>query len=317
MKQIVTITFSPCIDRSATVAKMIPEKKLKCTSPKLEPGGGGINVARVINRFGGNCTAVFPVGGYTGRYLFTMLQQEKVPCHIIETQEETRENVIVFEEQHQQQYRFGMPGVPLADHEWQRLLATLESMTDVDYIVASGSLPPGVPEDIYYRIAILANKTGAKLIVDTSGEPLKHALRASVFLIKPNLAELSYIAGKPDLDVGEIPLVAKQVLTEGNCQAIVVSLGKNGAMLVTKTAVKKILSPLVQSVSTVGAGDSMVAGMAFSLSQGESLETAVQFGIACGTAATLTPGTGLCHPEEVIRLLRQMNEEKQFEDIRS
>jgi 6-phosphofructokinase 2 len=302
MKRVATITFSPCIDKSASVAAMIPEKKLKCALPKLEPGGGGINVARAIHKLGGNAIALFPAGGYTGEYFIDLLRKENVPSLIVKTKEETRENIIILDEATNQQYRFGMPGSSLAENEWKEILHLLEDMQNIDFIVASGSLPPGVPKDVFAQIAIIAKNKKVKFIADTSGEALRYAVSEGLFLVKPNLAELSYLAGKEYLPEEEIVIVAKQLLATGKCEAIVVSLGSEGALLVTKTIVKKITPPPVKKISTVGAGDSMVAGIVFSLCRNESLATAVEFGVACGTAATMNPGTGLCKPCDAEKL---------------
>src|SRR5688572_20349598 len=120
MASIITITFSPCIDKSTSVPSLVPEKKLKCATPKLEPGGGGINVARAIIKLGGNATAVFPSGGYTGKYFNHLMKEEKVPSIIIESANETRENIIVLDESSNSQYRFGMPGTGLKESEWRQ-----------------------------------------------------------------------------------------------------------------------------------------------------------------------------------------------------
>ncbi|MBS1575664.1 MAG: 1-phosphofructokinase family hexose kinase [Bacteroidetes bacterium] len=302
MKRVVTITFSPCIDKSTSVTAMISEKKLKCALPKLEPGGGGINVARAIHKLGGNSIAMFPAGGYTGNFFIELLRKENVPSLIVKTKEETRENIIILDEATNQQYRFCMPGNPLEENEWKEILYLLECMEEIDVIVASGSLPPGVPQDVFAQIALIAKNKKVKFIVDTSGKALKYAIAEGVYLVKPNLAELSYLAGKEFLHESEIPAVALQILSTSKCEAIMVSLGSEGALLVTKAIVKKIVPPPVKKVSTVGAGDSMVAGIVFALSRNESLETAAEYGVACGTAATLSPGTGLCKLDDVKKL---------------
>jgi len=306
MPDIVTVTFSPCIDKSTSVRFLAPDKKLRCAAPRLEPGGGGINVARALKRLGACATAIYPAGGYTGKYFIDLLNRESITSEIIETRNETRENIIVLDEATNQQYRFGMPGTGLKENEWQQILAVLQKMEGVRFIVASGSLPPGVPMDIFARIAVIAKEKNAGLIVDTSGEALKHALDEGVFLLKPSHAELSFLAGKEFLETNEINEAAKRIIDSGRCEAVVVSLGAAGALLVSSTIERNFIPPHVKRKSTVGAGDSMVAGMVFKLAQGGSLETAVQYGVAAGTAATLNPGTELCHAEDVERLFKLM-----------
>jgi 6-phosphofructokinase 2 len=308
MSSIVTITFSPCIDKSTTVPSLVPENKLKCTTPKLQPGGGGINVARAIKKLGGEAVAIFPSGGYTGKYFNHLMEQEKVSSIIIETANETRENIIVLDELTNNQYRFGMPGTPLTEREWKECLKAVEDVRDAKYIIASGSLPPGVPVDIYAQLAKVAKKVNAKFIVDTSGEALKRAADEGVYLLKPNLGELSSLAGKKELHPGEIEDIAASIIKKGKCEAMVVSLGAAGAMLVTNTMAEIIKPAPAIRKSTVGAGDSMVAGIIFFLSQGKKLSDAARYGVACGTAATMNPGTGLCRKKDADRLYTLMGE---------
>ncbi len=302
MPSIITITFNPAIDKSTSVAALIPEKKLKCTEPVYEPGGGGINVARAIKKLGGEATAVYLAGGYTGKAFTDLLTKELVQSIVIETAGNTRENLIVAEMSSNQQYRFGMPGPHIREQEWKECLNVIEKINAVEYIVASGSLPKGVPTDIFARIAVIARKKNARLIVDTSGEALKQAVTEGVYLIKPNLGELSSLAGKEELNIELVDDVARTIIEKGKCEVVVVSMGPAGAMLVTKEMAQQIIPPAVIRKSTVGAGDSMVAGMLLSLSRNKSLIETVQYGVACGTAATMNPGTELCRLEDAEHL---------------
>ena len=306
MASIITITFSPCIDKSATVPELIPEKKLKCSQPKLEPGGGGINVARAISKLGGTSIAIYPAGGYTGMFFNKLLADENIPAVIIDTKNETRENIIILDESQNKQYRFGMPGTPVAESEWQHLLQAVEQMDDVEFMVASGSLPPGVPDDIFARIAAIATKKGAKLVVDTSGEPLRRAVDEGVFLLKPNLGELAKLVNKEHIAEKETGKYARKLVAGGKVNVVVVSMGASGALLVTQDSEIFIKAPPAKRRSTVGAGDSMVAGIVLKLSQGKSLVEAAQYGVACGTAATLKPGTELCSLEDADRFFEQI-----------
>ena len=306
MPKIVTITFSPCIDKTTSVPELMPEKKLRCASPKLDPGGGGINVARVINRLGEKAIAIYPAGGYTGKHFNALLEKENVQAIIIETRNETRENIIVVDESANQQYRFGMPGTEMSNDEWSECLKAIEEISDVEFIVASGSLPPGVPLDIYARLAKIAKKKNAKLIVDTSGEALKYASEEGVYLLKPNLGELASLSGLEKINDKQAENIAKDLIKKGSCEIIVISMGEKGAMLVTKDETHFADPPVVKRKSTVGAGDSMVAGIVFSLSKKRSLDEVLRYGVACGTAATMNPGTELCKKEDVEKLFRSM-----------
>jgi 6-phosphofructokinase 2 len=306
--KIITITFSPCIDKTTSVPDFIPEKKLRCSAPKLEPGGGGINVSRALKKLGGTSIAIYPSGGCSGVLFDRLMAKENVSSKIVRAESETRENFIVVEESSGEQYRFGTPGTFLAEHEWQELVKMIEEEEKVEFIVASGSLPPGVPLDIYAKIAGIANTKGAKFVADTSGEALKNALKEGVYLLKPNLNELGSLTGKPVASAAQIIEAAQQVINENKCEVIVVSMGGAGAVVVSKDIAEKIPVPKVEVKSTVGAGDSTVAGIVLYLSKGVDLLEAVQYGLACGTAATLNPGTELCKKEDADSLFKKIKE---------
>ncbi len=306
MSNIITITFSPCIDKSTTVASLIPEKKLKCSQPILEPGGGGINIARAIKKLGGEAVAIFPSGGYTGKHFNYLLEKENINSIIIETANETRENIIVLDKSANEQFRFGMPATALSVLEWSKCITALEAIKDVSFIIASGSLPHTVPLDIYARIAKIAKDKQAKFIVDTSGEALKEAIKEGVYLFKPNLGELGFLADKKIIQPAEVKDIASKIIAEGKCEVMVVSMGEAGAMLITKDLAELIKSPHVQRKSTVGAGDSMVAGIVHYLSLGKSIQEAAKYGVACGTAATMNDGTELCKKVDADHLYENM-----------
>lgn len=303
MAKIITVTFNPTIDKSTSIAALMPERKLQCSEPRFEPGGGGINVARAIKKLGGEAVAIYPAGGYSGKFLNELMAREGVTVQPIETKSHTRENLIVFDKSTSLQYRFGMPGSEVLEEEWHQLLADIEN-SGAEYIIASGSLPPGMPTDIFGWIADIARKMNAKLVVDTSGEALKKAVDKGVFLLKPNLGELSSLVGKDEVSHESVDEIAKEIISRNCCQAIMVSLGSAGARLITKDEVIQVIPPVVKRLSTVGAGDSMVAGVILSLSRGMDLKEALKYGVACGTAATLNPGTELCKLEDVEKLYK-------------
>lgn len=305
MASIITITLNPAIDKSTSIEALLPEKKLRCSPPVFEPGGGGINVARAIHKLGGQASPIYLAGGYTGKFFKQLLDEEGIESNIIEISKHTRENLIVLDRSANQQYRFGMPGPSIRESEWRELLTVLEKK-NADFIVASGSVPEGVPADIFARIAMIARDKNSKFIVDTSGEPLKQAVRKGVYLLKPNLGELASISGRENIKENEAADFAKEIINTGQCEIIVVSMGPSGALLVTSDAVEKVSAPPVERKSTVGAGDSMVAGIVWSLAQKKSLLESVQYGVASGTAATLNPGSELCRLEDVEKIFRSI-----------
>ena len=311
MTDIFTITFNPCIDKSTTVSVLKPESKLTCSPPVFEPGGGGINVARAIKKLGGEAVAFYPSGGYSGRFLNVLLERENISTVNIETEQHTRENMIVLDTSTNLQYRFGMPGQSLTEDEWSRCLQIIEESSST-FIVGSGSLPPGAPTDILARIAKIAKQQNRKLVIDSSGEPLRLALEEGVYLVKPNLGELSRLVGKEELELKEIEPIAKEMISKGNCEVVVVSMGPLGAMLISKDETYHVVAPLVKKQTTVGAGDSMVAGIVLSLAEGKNLKEVLQYGVACGTAATLSSGTSLCKKEDAEKLYQLINERKEI-----
>ncbi|MGN6494478.1 MAG: 1-phosphofructokinase family hexose kinase [Agriterribacter sp.] len=306
MSAIVTITFSPCIDKSVSVPALVPERKLYCSNVQLDPGGGGINVARAVKTLGGDVTAIFPAGGGRGKSFNALLKKQNVSTVSIDTVAETRENIIIFEEATTKQYRLGMPSAALNEREWRQCLQALEAIPGVQFVVVSGSVPPGVPPTVFTELANIVHKQKAKLVIDTSGVALKQALAAGVYLIKPNLAELCALTGRTTIPMGATETAAKELLLKYRCEIIVVSLGKEGAMMVTAQQTYTVKSPAVVVKSTVGAGDSMLAGLVHSLLAGKPLRDVLLYGVACGTAATLNAGTELCHKKDVDALLSIM-----------
>jgi len=306
--KIITLTFSPAIDKSASVAALIPEKKLSCSTPVYEPGGGGINVARAIKRLGGNATAIYFAGGYPGRFFTKLLSKENITTIPIQTISPTRENLVIKEEASQKQYRFGMPGTKVSATECSRFLKAVEQSADFQYLVVSGSLPPGVPATIFLKLAEISSTKKARLIVDTSGEALRYALEAGVFLIKPNLKELASLVNEETLSITQVEHASKTLISKYKCEVIITSLGADGAMMVTSDTMVRIFPPQVNVQSTVGAGDSMLAGVILGLYKQKNMVESAQYGVACGTAATLNPGTELCHLTDVERLYRMIRD---------
>ncbi len=259
-------------------------------------------MARAIHKLGGEVAAIYPSGGYSGKFLNILIEKEGVYSKVIETREHTRENLIVLDKASNLQYRFGMPGQELQEDEWISCMEMVRSAA-ATYVVASGSLPPGVPDDILAQIAGISREVGSRFVVDSSGIALKLALEKGAYLMKPNINELTFLAGKEELGEKEVVQVARDLVKKYSCEIMVVSLGALGAILVTRNEVYKVASPRVEIKSTVGAGDSMVAGLVLSLARGNDLLSTLQFGVACGTAATMSPGTQLCNKQDAEKIM--------------
>ena len=300
--KIVTLTVNPAVDKSTHIDRLIPEQKLRCDAPRFDAGGGGINVSKAIKRLGGKSTAIFTTGGPAGQVLRDLVSQEGIDCEVIQTEQWTRENFIVAETSTNAQYRFGMPGTALSEAETEAVLETLRQ-SKADYVVASGSLPPQMDVNFYEKVASISKEIGARLVLDTSGEPLRAACDEGVFLLKPNIGELEALVGAKDLQIDDVDDAARMLIGDGKCEVVIVSMGPKGAILVTKDLCEHVPAPPVQKRSTVGAGDSMVAGMTWALTQGLTYSEMIRWGVACGSAATMNEGTQLFLRADVERLL--------------
>jgi 6-phosphofructokinase 2 len=305
--EIVTLTINPAIDIFVNVARVEPTRKLRCSPPKRDPGGGGINVARVAHRLGGDVTAIYPIGGQIGKLLQRLLEREDVASLVTPSHVETRENFTAYEESTGKQHRFVLPGSPLHRAEWEAVLDRLASLAErPKFVVASGSVPPGAPDNFFARVARHAKALGAKTVIDTSGIALAAALEEGVTIIKPNLVELTELVAAP-LDRDEDRIAAcRKLAAEGRAEIVALTLGEHGALLVTAERAWQALPLDIEAVSTVGAGDSFLGGLVAALADGKPLDEAFRVSVAAASAAVLMPGTGLCQPEDVKRLLPQV-----------
>ncbi len=307
LKSIITVTLNPSVDQSCTTSVVKDERKLKCSSPQYDPGGGGLNVSRVIKRLGGQTKAFYPAGGCMGDLLETLLDREGLDHVRVHIQGSTRLNFHVIEESTDRQFRFNMPGVAMEDGELKDLLRDLkEFIPNPDYIIASGSLPPKMDTSCLRKIADIAGELNAKLIVDSSGEALRKALGKNLYLIKPNLREFSELIGKQIKNQDQIISEAKKIIDQHQVSVVVVSMGQAGTIFVDSKQSGHIQTPFVPINSRIGAGDSMLAALTLHLSEDESLEDAVIFGVSAGTAAVMTPGTELCRKEDVEKLYEKI-----------
>jgi 6-phosphofructokinase 2 len=305
---IVTVTPNPSVDISTAVDAVEPDRKLRCDAPKREAGGGGLNVARAITRLGGAALAFWAKGGVTGALLHELLDHERVLHHPVPIDGLVRESFAVLERSSGRQFRFGMPGPTLPPDGLDALIDQVaRTGPSPALVVGSGSLPPGVDERWFARLAEVVSAGGGRFVLDTHGIPLRQALDTRrVYLIKPNLRELDALVGRTLEDDAAIAAAAQSIVRDGGCDVVVVSLGAAGALVVTENQTDRVVAPTVPIRSRVGAGDSTVAGIVTALLRGEPIGRAVRYGVAAGTAAVMTPGTELCRREDVERLFSGM-----------
>jgi 6-phosphofructokinase 2 len=295
--------MNPAVDVSTSVSVVVSDHKLRCDPPCYEPGGGGINVARAVRRLGGSAAALFPSGGPTGKLLEELLEAEGIERIVVRIRGFTRENWNVLERGTGRQFRFVLPGPALEEGEREECFDRLRALDPFPtYVVASGSLPPSVPDDFYARLARLTKERGARFVIDSSGPALERALHESVFLWKPSLRELQEWIGEAGRDEAAWRGMARRAVESGRCEVVVLSLGASGVFWTSREGEARLTAPAVAVRSSVGAGDSLVAGVVFSLASGTSIGHAVRYGVATAAAAVMNPGTQLCRREDVDRL---------------
>lgn len=303
MSPIVTLTMNPAVDLSTSVERVEAGPKMRCRAGGRDPGGGGVNVARVAQRLGADVTAVYPAGGLMGELLQQLVAREGVTSVVTEVAQETREDITVGDESSGAQYRFVLPGPHLHGVEWLACLKALAALPRPGVVCASGSLPPGVPDDFYARVAEIAAGWGAKFVLDTSGAPLKAALEAHVHLIKPNLQELCDLAGVAADDGPSLVAACRSLISSRRIEAVALTLGAQGALLVTAQDAWRAEPLPVRVVSAVGAGDSFLGSMLWAWASDMTLREAFRYGAAGGAAAVLESGTELARPEQIRRLV--------------
>jgi 6-phosphofructokinase 2 len=308
VSSILTLTLNPALDISLGVDAVVPNHKIRTDPPRYDPGGGGLNVSRVCRRLGEPTTTVAPVGGPPGQRMLDLLTADKSPDgaadnpRIVPIQGDTRQSVTVLGRQSGDEYRFVLPGPTLSPEEIAACLAeVLSAAESCRCLVISGSMPEGVEDD--FIEGLVGRLHDCRVIVDTSGSALKAALTSGAYLVKPSARELASLVEGDLITEADVTLAAHDIMAWANIEVLVVSIGAGGAIAVTREQTFRLRAPTVQVRSAVGAGDSMVAGIAVGLHRGLDLPRAVALGIASGTAAVLTDGTELCHASDVERLL--------------
>ena len=307
MTDILTLTMNPALDVLTTYDKVESTHKMRCGPTLKHPGGGGVNVARVLHRLGASCLAVYPAGGVTGERHHQLMRAEKVRSHVVPIAQETRESFSVHELSSGQDFRFVLPGPTMTALECEACFDHVAHHLPKQFLVLSGGLAPGVPTDFYARLTQLAKAQELRVVLDTTGPALDAALQQGVYLFKPSLRELRDLTGQPLPDEASWKSAAQQLIQRGQTQVVALSLGDQGAMLVTDTQTWRAQSLSVNVQTTIGAGDSFVAAMVWGLSQGLELPNALRYGMAAGAAALLLPGTELSQASDVYRLLDKVS----------
>jgi 6-phosphofructokinase 2 len=306
MTDILTLTLNPALDVLTSIDKVSDTHKMRCGPTVKHPGGGGVNVARVLHRLGANCVAMYLAGGVTGERHHELMNAEKVRCHVMPIAEETRESFSVHETSSGNDFRFVLPGPQVSAVEVEACFDYVAQHLPKQFLVISGGLAPGVPDNFYARLAALAKQHGVRVVLDTSGPALAEALKVGVYLFKPSLRELRDLTGQDLSDTDSQVAAAHNLIHSGQADIVAVSLGAEGAMVVSANQVWHAHAIQVNVQTTIGAGDSFVGGMVWSLGRGDTLLKAFQYGISSGAAALLSSGTSLSQAADVHRLLPEV-----------
>ena len=303
---VATLTLNPAVDVGTRIERVEPNRKLRCAPPRHDPGGGGINVAAVLAELGCNAVAVFPWSGSTGEQLVELVRRRGIECRPVETGGLTRRNLSVREESSGRQYRFLLPGTKLEPDAASMCLAEVWQIDPPpDFLVLSGSFPPGLPGDFMQRVVHECRNRDVRLVVDVSGEPLRIAADEGVFLLKPNRRELAELSGDNTESAEKQEKELARLVGPGRSKVAVLSLGGKGIRFATAEGIEFLEAPEVEVNSRVGAGDSMVGGIVAGLCRGLSMREAIRLGLAAGSAAVMTSGTELCRRDDVERLFEK------------
>ncbi len=300
--RVTTLTVNPAVDMATQATAVRPGHKIRTFGERYDQGGGGINVARVITELGGEALALFASGGVTGRFIEEMLTATKVPWQAVRIQGACRISVAVRDQSNGLEYRFVPLGPELAQSDYARILDAAASI-EAEWLVASGSLPPGAPPDFYGQVARTAAARGARFALDTSGAALKASLRSGIHLLKPSLTEFEAIVGRQVRDLPSQMDLAKRLAGSGAAQMIALTLGERGAILATADHALHLPAVAVSERTGVGAGDSFLAGLVFGLAEGQTDEKALRLALACGASAVRGTGTAQVRRAEVEALL--------------
>jgi len=306
---IYTVTLNPTLDITYILENISFEEPVKALQILHTPGGKGINVSRALRAMGTDSVAMGLIGGYSGEEVLDLLQQEGLILQIVKIKNETRTNVIIFGERDGRELVIRAAGPPVEEKETDRISRLIFEIAQTpEVMVLSGSLPPGVRDDIYFLLAREGKRRGMKIALDSQGEPFRRGIEAGPYLIKPNLKELCDLAGRELAGDREIIEFSRGLL-EKDVKMVVVSLGRGGALMVTGEGVWRGNVPVVDH-DTVGAGDSMVAGLVMGIVEAQPLERLFRTGLACGVSAVINHGPGLAEPESFETAFSQVKVEK-------
>jgi len=297
---IVTLTPNPSLDRTVSITDLQRGEVQRATSSRLDPGGKGVNISRALTAHKADTVAVLPAGGPQGHLLAELLAEAGIEVAIVPIGGSIRANIALVEPDGTTT-KINEPGPRLSDPECDALLAgAVATLADQpSWLVGSGSLPPGLDEELYAGLVRRCRDAGVSVAIDASGAPLRHAVAAGPDLIKPNLEELEELVDRSLTTLADV-LGAANDLVAGGVATVVVSLGGDGALLVSESVIAHAVAPVSAPLSTVGAGDALLAGYLYATSNGSSTVQALCTGVSWGAAAVSLPGSRMPTPADVV-----------------
>lgn len=302
---ILTVTLNSTIDRTYIVDDFRVDRIHQAQSFNIIPGGKGINVGRVFKELGGNALLTGFAGGHNGEFIREKADAESLATDFISVAGESRMCIKIVDPMNKTQTEISEIGPSITPDEIERFKLKYESLVSgMEYVVLSGSIPPGVPDSIYRGLIEIAHRYDVKCMLDANGKPLVEGIIAKPSIIKPNIHELSDLVGKQLDTVEEAVKAAKKIVANG-VEVVIVTFGRDGAVVVTADEVWRAIPPTINYVSAVGSGDSFGAGFVYALINGESLVDALKLGTAAGAANAGTPSSGVCRKEDILLCVDQ------------
>jgi len=310
---IATVTLNPSLDHNIEVEELKIDDVTRMLNSKLDPGGKGINVSRIINTLGGPTVAYGFIAGKEGGQLSLFLAEEGILNSFIAVEGRTRINVIITERKTGKQTRINAEGPRVEIEDLERLKERITRLgggiCSVSFMVFAGSLPPGLPKTTYRDLIEEIKELGIKVVLDTDGEPLKQGVKAKPFMIKPNTYELQRLVDRKIKTESDVLDAAERLLSDG-IELVAVTRGGKSAFLVTKDFIYRCQPPKIKVISAVGSGDAFIGAFLLALYRGHGYPEAFKWGIAAGAATALVPGTGLMRKEDFEELLKEVEIEK-------
>lgn len=303
---ILTVTLNAAIDKRYVVEGIQTGEVNRVKECAYVPGGKGLNVSKPLAVSGADVVATGFVGGHAGRYIEDALAPFHIKSDFYHVEAESRSCINIWDEVNQKQTEFLEPGFTLTEADFEGFVEKFSGLVKQAEVVAmSGSVPKGLDGTSYQRLVKLVKEAGKKVILDTSGKLLEMGIEAKPTMIKPNIDEIRMLTGKECDDLGEMLEAAKEVRQKG-VEIVAVSLGGDGSFVVCEEGIFRAEVPRIETVNTVGCGDSMIAGFALGLSEHLPMEEILRKASAISAAAAMREETGFYVKEDMERIYPQI-----------